>query len=268
VCASVTHAAGKPPNSFEAAVELLAAQGKDGTLRRSLRVPRRGGYNRSFMAAARSSRANARRSPAPARPGSGSTGWIDVTVPVRSGMPVWPGDPVFQIQRCCSLSRGEEANVSSLSMSAHTGTHVDAPLHYIEGGFGVEDITLDRLMGPAEVLPIGRLPRAIESIPERVLLRTRMSRRQWWNEPFTEDFPVLSCSQAHRLVAAGVRTVGIDYLSIGDAEIHRVLLGAGICVIEGLDLTKAGPGRYEMICLPLRLRDADGAPARVLLRVR
>jgi arylformamidase len=203
-----------------------------------------------------------------ARSGAISSGWIDVTVALRSGMPVWPGDPAFEIQRFCSLAQGDEANVSSLSMSAHTGTHVDAPLHYIDDSFGVDGIAFDRLMGPAEVLPIGRLRRGIESIAERVLLRTRMSRRHWWNEPFTAEFPVLSCSQAHRLAAAGVRTVGIDYLSIGDAEVHRVLLRAGICVIEGLNLTNAKPGWYDMICLPLRLWDADGAPARVLLRAR
>lgn len=193
-------------------------------------------------------------------------GWIDVTVPVSASVPVWPGDPLFQIQRFCKLAQGDDANVSSLAMSAHTGTHVDAPVHYIEGAYGADAIPLDCLIGRTQVVPITQLQRSLEGLDERVLVRTRMSKRRWWCEPFTEDFPALSPLQARKLVAAGVRTVGIDYLSIGDAEVHRILLGAGVCVIEGLDLTHVRPGSYEMICLPLRLVDADGAPARVLLR--
>lgn len=189
--------------------------------------------------------------------------WIDVTVPVRSALPVWPGDPPYRLVRFCRIAGGEEANVSELSLSAHTGTHVDAHVHYMEEGAGVDEIPLDRLLGPAEVVPIRR---AQHSSAVRVLLRTRMSRQPWWTRPFTEDFPALTPAQAHRLVDAGVRTVGIDYLSIGDAEVHRILLGAGVCIIEGLDLTRIRHGSYEMICLPLRLVGADGAPARVLLR--
>ncbi|MBL8231119.1 MAG: cyclase family protein [Bryobacterales bacterium] len=184
-------------------------------------------------------------------------------MPVRSGLPVWPGDPLYRIARFCSIAGGHEANVSELSLSAHTGTHVDAPIHYVEDGPGADAIPLDRLLGPAEVVPIQRVQR---SIATRVLLRTRMSRQTWWTRPFTEDFPALTAGQARKLVDAGVRTVGIDYLSIGDAEVHRILLGSGVCIIEGLDLTTVRPGAYDMICLPLRLVDADGSPARVLLR--
>lgn len=188
--------------------------------------------------------------------------WIDVTVTLRAGLPQWPGDPLFETVRVCAMASGDEANVTALSLCAHTGTHVDAPLHYIEGGGGVDELDLDRLIGRVSVVSLA----GPWSPTERMLFRTRASAGQWWNQPFTGDFDALNEIQARQLVEAGVRTVGIDYLSIGDAAVHRILLAAEVCIIEGLNLCETPPGIYEMYCLPLKLAGADGAPARVILR--
>lgn len=204
--------------------------------------------------------------------------WVDVSVPLRPGMLHWPGDPPLEIKRVSDLARGDPANVSRLILGVHSGTHVDAPVHFIEGAAGVDAIAPDRLIGPARVVELAAAPtiepgdlRAIEPrAGERLLLRTRNSRRRWIDEAFDEGFVHLSTGAARFLAALPVGTVGIDYLSIGAASdgpaTHRALLEGGVCIIEGLDLSAAPPGDYEMICLPLRLVGADGAPARVLLR--
>jgi arylformamidase len=206
-----------------------------------------------------------------------SEAWIDVTVPVRSGMVHWPGNPSVEIERTEDLARGDPATVSRLSLGVHTGTHVDAPVHFIADGAGIDAVPLADLIGPVRVLGVqdsksigvaelrGFEPRA----GERLLFRTRNSQR--WSEPdFAADFVYLSLEGARFLVERKVRTVGIDYLSIAGMDegvpTHRALLGAGVCIIEGLDLSKVEPGSYEMLCLPLRLAGADGAPARVVLR--
>jgi arylformamidase len=206
-----------------------------------------------------------------------SEAWIDVTVPVRSGMVHWPGNPSVEIERTEDLARGDPATVSRLSLGVHTGTHVDAPVHFIAGGAGIDAVPLADLIGPVRVLGV-QDPKSIgvaelrgfEPRPgERLLFRTRNSKR--WSEPgFAADFVYLSLEGARFLVERKVRTVGIDYLSIAGMDegvpTHRALLGAGVCIIEGLDLSKVEPGSYEMVCLPLRLAGADGAPARVVLR--
>jgi arylformamidase len=209
-------------------------------------------------------------------------GWIDVSVGLHDGMVHWPGDPEAHIARALSRDRGDAANVSKLDMGAHTGTHMDAPLHFIDGGAGIDAMPLEVTVGPARVIEI-RDPRAItaeEIAPydiqagERVLFQTSNSPRCWQTDAFVDDAVYLSLGAARHLAERGVRVVGVDYLSVGGfnnsdgAEIHRVLLSNGIWIIEGLDLTHAPAGTVEMICLPLRIIGCDGAPARAILRQR
>jgi arylformamidase len=211
---------------------------------------------------------------------SGPPAWIDVSVPVRSGMVHWPDNPPIELARTQDMARGDPANVSRLSLGVHTGTHVDAPVHFLADGAGVDAIALDRLLGEARVVEVGGGPavgaaelRPLDPRPgERLLLKTRNSARAWKTERFLPDFVYLSREGAALLAERRVRTVGIDYLSIAGMEegvpTHRALLEQEICIIEGLDLSAVEPGSYELICLPLRLAGADGAPARALLRAR
>lgn len=199
---------------------------------------------------------------------------IDVTVPVRPGMVTYPGDPAVQAELHSAIGRGDVVNLTRLDFGVHSGTHVDAPAHFLDGESGVEALALDALVGPASVVDAravaGVLDReAIEglALPDlpRLLFRTSNS-ELWERSEFVRDFVRFVGSGADVLVERGVRLVGIDYLSIGDEDAHRVLLGAGIVVVEGLDLRRAGPGDYELLCLPMKLEGADGAPARVVLR--
>lgn len=209
-----------------------------------------------------------------------AAGWIDVSVGLHDGMVHWPGDPGVAISRALSRDRGDAANVSKLDMGAHTGTHMDAPLHFIDGGAGIDALPLDVTIGPARVIEIHN-PREItaEEIEpyaiqagERVLFKTSNSPRCWQTDAFVDDAVYLSLGAARHLAERGVRVVGVDYLSVGGfnnsdgPEIHRVLLANGIWIIEGLDLTNAPAGSVEMICLPLRIIGCDGAPARAILR--
>ncbi len=207
-------------------------------------------------------------------------GWLDVTVPIRDGMVHWPGDPAVRVTRVQALEHGHPATVTHLDLGVHTGTHVDAPVHFIAGAAGIHELPLASLLGPARVvaLPDARTitAEAIEGVDpvagERLLFRTDNSARCWRDDRFVPDYTYLSLDAARHLAARRVATVGVDYLSIGGGEdgraIHRVLLESDICVIEGLNLSQIAPGLYDLICLPLRIHDADGAPARVLLRPR
>lgn len=199
----------------------------------------------------------------------------DITVPIQVDMPIYAGDPDVELERVSSIADGGHANVSKLSMGVHTGTHVDAPVHFIEGAPGMESVSLDALCGPAVVVDgtsisgdsIGESHLEAIEIPEgteRVLLKTRNS--ELWNQKeFTRDFLRLDGSGARFVVARGIRTIGIDYLSVGDHEAHRELLGAGVVPVEGLDLREIEPGEYTFVCLPLDLVGSDGAPARAIL---
>ena len=197
----------------------------------------------------------------------------DISVPIRARMPVYDGNPGVELERASSIADGDPANVSKLSLGVHTGTHVDAPLHFIDGAPGVEGIPLDALVGPAVVVDATGVDALGEAeleglrIPagaERVLLKTRNS-ELWNRDDFTRDFLRLDGSGARFVVARGIRTVGIDYLSIGDHEAHRELLGAGLVPVEGLDLRGVQPGEYTFICLPLDIVGSDGGPARAIL---
>jgi arylformamidase len=207
------------------------------------------------------------------------TAWIDVSVTVRHGMPHWPDNPPIVLERVLDTGRGDECNVSHLAMGVHSGTHMDAPVHFIHGAGGLDEMPLTATMGEARVIQIDD-PREITADElrrhdlrpgERVLFRTVNSPRCWQADSFVEDFVALSEQAARYLAETRVGVVGVDYLSVGGyyadgATIHKILLGAGIWIIEGLDLSAVTSGRYEMICLPVKLHDSDGAPARVILR--
>jgi len=204
--------------------------------------------------------------------------WIDISLPVYSGMVIWPGDSEVRVERVMKLENGDPFNLTQCSFTAHTGTHVDAPRHFLPQGAAVDALPLDAVLGPCRVVQI-QDPEAVRpaELPtdlqpgERVLFKTNNSFLHRGLQSFIETFVYVSKGAAEALVTAGVRTVGIDYLSVGGfhrdmAETHLILLGAGIWVIEGLDLSNVEPGRYELACLPLRLVGADGAPARAALR--
>ena len=207
------------------------------------------------------------------------TGWIDVSVTVRHGMPHWPDNPAIVLERVLDTGRGDECNVSHLAMGVHSGTHMDAPVHFIHGAGGLDEMPLTATMGEARVIQIDD-PREISADElrrhdlqpgERVLFRTVNSPRCWQADSFVEDFVALSEQAARHLAETKVRTIGVDYLSVGGyhangTPVHRALLAAGVWLIEGLDLSAVMPGRYELLCLPLRLVGAEGAPARAALR--
>jgi arylformamidase len=195
---------------------------------------------------------------------------IDISVPVRPGMVTYPGDPAVTLERVVSIADGGVVNLSRLDFGVHSGTHVDAPVHFIEGAPASESLPLDVLVGPASVVDLTAADRLDASafagltLAERVLLKTRNS-ELWNRETFAEDFLALTEDGARALIEARVRLVGIDYLSIGDEAAHEALLGAGVVAIEGLDLRAVEPGKYRLVCAPLKLVGSDGAPARALL---
>ena len=195
----------------------------------------------------------------------------DISVPLRTGMVVYPGDPMMSLTRVMSLAAGDIANVSQMELGVHTGTHVDAPLHFFDGAAAVEALDLDALVGPAQVVEVAgpgdvgaEAVDAVRHGTERVLFKTRNS-AAWAEEGFYEDFAAISPEAASRLVAAGIRLVGVDYLSVGSVETHETLLKAGIIALEGVDLRGIEPGAYTLVCLPLKLAGSDGAPARAIL---
>jgi arylformamidase len=195
-------------------------------------------------------------------------------------MPVWPGNSGVRIVPVKRMATGDKNNLSRLECGVHTGTHVDAPWHFLEEGSTVEQLPLDVMIGEAfvaylpEVDIITAETLARLTLPDgttRLLLHTRNS--ELWETGITEfrkDFTALTSDAAQWLVDQGIRLIGVDYLSVhryGDGPlIHQILLKAGIIIIEGLNLTDVAPGKYELICLPLRLDGAEGAPARAVLR--
>jgi len=205
----------------------------------------------------------------------------DVSIPIAPGrMPVWPGDPEPVLERFLKMEDGNDANVSRLAACVHLGTHVDAPYHFLAEGATAESLPLDALVGKAYVVDLTALEghitaAALEAarLPadaERLLFKTLNS--AWWAQgetAFHTDFSALTADAAAYLVARGVRLVGIDYLSIAPYDdpvpTHRTLLGAGVVVIETLDLSAVPAGAYTLYCLPLKLVGSEGAPARVIL---
>lgn len=205
---------------------------------------------------------------------------FDVSLTIREGMPVWPGDDKVVLSRRAKIEEGAHANVSFLSLSAHTGTHVDAPYHFLASGSKVNEMPLEILVGPALVVEVPESVDVIDAdvvrncnIPQntiRVLFKTRNS--HFWeteSDEFQTGFVGIDQSGSQELVKRGVKLVGIDYLSISPYKVskptHDVLLGASMVIIEGLDLRSVGSGTYNLVCLPLKLLGADGAPARAIL---
>jgi arylformamidase len=205
---------------------------------------------------------------------------LDISVPISSNLPVWPGDPRIVLERYRSICKGDMSNDSKLACSVHAGTHVDAPAHFIENGSTVEQLPLGILIGPALVaeLPeteaitaddLGKLD--LQPEVTRLLLKTKNS--ALWTDlehRFNPNFTALTSGAAEWLVHNGIRLVGIDYLSVqlfGEAEAltHRILLEAGVVILEGLDLHEIRPGSYRLICLPISLVGSDGAPTRAVL---
>lgn len=204
----------------------------------------------------------------------------DVSLTLTSHMVTWPSDPKIILERVEKIEDGAMANVSRLDMGVHTGTHIDAPIHFVPGGMAIDAIPLDVLIGSACVIEI---PDSVATITKavlekievpiqckRILFKTPNS--QIWargDQNFHKDFVALSEDAADFLVSRGVQLVGIDYLSIAPYNqprpTHEAFLKAKVIVIEGLDFSKVGPGVYQLFCLPIKLGGSDGAPARVVL---
>ncbi len=204
----------------------------------------------------------------------------DISVPVSPGLPVWPGDPPITLNPLHTIAGGDEVNVTAFSGCVHVGTHVDAPLHFLDGGESVEHLSLEVLMGPAlvvELLDVDEItPDHLDALAlpphtRRILFKTRNS--ALWDDSqhsFYPNFVALTSDAAAWLVQHHIELVGIDYLSIQlfhDARplTHQRLLEAGVVILEGLDLRAVQPGTYHLVCLPLKLVGCDGAPARAVL---
>ena len=202
----------------------------------------------------------------------------DLSVPIRSGGLVYPGNPEIDISLQQAVAKGASANVSTIRFGSHTGTHADAARHFFDDGQPVDKSPLERLIGPAllvgvgdEVLSVGAAELREHDVKghKRILIRTRnsalLSQKQ-----FVKDYTYLAPDGAQYLVNLGVELVGVDYLSIeqfhsGHHRTHRTLLGHSVVIVEGLDLSAPPPGEYQFICLPLRIEGCDGAPARAVL---
>jgi arylformamidase len=199
--------------------------------------------------------------------------WIDISVPLGPGLPSWNDEPV-RIEQTLAIADGDTVNLTEIGFPVHTGTHVDAPCHFVDGAPTLEQVPLETWIGPALVVDateaearIGRalVERLVPSGTERVLFKTRNA-DLWDRGRFSHDYVCLDRSGAAALAGRGARLAGIDYLTIADDEGHRVLFRAGVAALEGLDLRAVAVGRYELVCLPLSIPGADGAPARALLR--
>lgn len=206
--------------------------------------------------------------------------WIDLSIPLKAGMPTYPGDAPFEIKPLLRIADSKVCNLSVLQMGTHTGTHVDPPWHFVEEGIRVDELPLEVLIGRAYVVSVRGVPAvtagllASAGIPEdveRLLIQTDNSFGAWDSPQFEPRFVYLAPDAAEWVVQKGIRLVGIDYLSVeqfGAPEplTHRTLLGAGVIAVEGLNLRALEPGWVELVCLPLRIEGGDGAPARVVAR--
>jgi arylformamidase len=207
--------------------------------------------------------------------------YIDISVDISEQLPVWPGTPKVQLHRDIAIEKGDMANDTTLKFSVHTGTHIDAPLHFLQDGRSVDQIPLETLIGPTYVAEVSSQVNAITVdilqaliLPvstQRLLLKTRNS--LLWSagsQEFDPNFVALTVEAAQWIVDRDIKVIGIDYLSIqrfhDSPETHQILLGANVVIIEGLNLSNVERGNYELFCLPLKLKGTEGAPARVLLK--
>jgi arylformamidase len=205
--------------------------------------------------------------------------WIDISVPVWKGMVTWAGDSPVSIEHQLDMARGDVMNLTNVSMSLHTGTHMDAPRHFRRDGKTIDQMPLDATVGRARVIAI-QDPESVKAAElaawgvqpgERILFKTRNSERCWSEPAFVEDFVYISKEAAQMLAGAKVRMVGIDYLSVGGYrkdtfETHEILMDSEVWIIEGLDLAGVEPGEYELVCLPIKFAGCEGAPARAMVR--
>jgi arylformamidase len=204
--------------------------------------------------------------------------WIDVSVDLCSELPTWPGDPTLNISKFADMDKGKVCNVTQLSLSAHTGTHMDSPRHFVKDGKTMSDWPLESTTGVVKVFEITDK----ESIKvaeikdfdiqkgDKVIFKTPNSSYEWFKQPFNNNFVCFSTEAAEYLAKKQIMTVGIDYLSVGGlkngVEVHNFMLNAGLWIIEGLYLKDIKPGRYELLCMPIKLKGADGAPARAFMK--
>ncbi len=203
----------------------------------------------------------------------------DISIPISSTMPTYPGDPAVSIEPVLQIAKGDAANVSRLSFGDHSGTHLDPPVHFIPGGKTVDQLDVNVLYGPVRVVDMTRVEKAITAqdlerakLPKRavrILFKTRNS--ELWDRPgFQKDFVAFAWDAAQWIVDHGIKLVGIDYLSAesfgaSEPKTHRILLGAGVIIVEGLDLRNIASGNYTLACLPLKIKNGDGGPARAVL---
>jgi len=203
----------------------------------------------------------------------------DISVGIDENLPIWPGDPRPSITWLGKLSAGDVANISALDLGAHTGTHIDAPLHFLADGMGLDGFPLSTLIGDVQVLELPEevhlitkdvIESQLDLISDKLLFKTRNSR--FWSEyrgKFQEDFTALDSTAAELLVRLGVKLVGIDYLSIAPfnnpTPTHEILLRGNVVILESIDLSEVSAGSYELVCLPIKLTGREAAPARAVL---
>ncbi|THH41156.1 cyclase family protein [Neolewinella litorea] len=212
-------------------------------------------------------------------------GWTDVTYPIFEGMTGWPGQPDTNLEMLSCIHCGDTAKVSVIHMSVHTGTHMDAPCHFLAQGTDISRFPISVGLGPVRIARIDCVaevtPQDLEAYEkrtrpllagDRLLLRTPNSDAAFWPQaPFNKDYHGIGPAAAHWIADRKLQLVGVDYLSVGpfyqgNPQTHRALLGADVWVIEGVDLRRTDEGDYDMICLPLKIAGSDGSPIRILLR--
>lgn len=203
---------------------------------------------------------------------------IDISIPLKKGMPIWPKSTGIHLTNVLSLSRGDSANVTRLDMDLHTGTHIESPLHFISNGSRIDKIPLENLMSPALVVDLPKVKSITAAnlenlnLPKktsRLLLKTSNSNLWQKEEKFQRDYVGLTPNAASWLVKRGIQLVGIDYLSIAQykktSEVHQILLKNKVIILEGLNLSKVEPGIYQLICLPLKFVNTEASPVRAIL---
>lgn len=213
-----------------------------------------------------------------------STGWIDVSATLdAASTPVYEGNAPIDFRFMLDMRKGDPVTLSALSLGAHSGTHIDAPMHFIRDGVSIDKVPVDALIGPARVIDVPDDVQAIDAAElnrhkwkgaERVLFRTRSARRGWMSSPvFHHDFAYVAPDAAQLLANAGVKLVGVDYISAEQyaakvPRTHQILLGKGIPIVEGLMLDSVSAGDYDLVVLPLKVAGHEAAPARAVLRKR
>jgi len=212
----------------------------------------------------------------------GPKGWYDISVPLKQGMNYFPTDPAPpKIYRYHDRDLGGRVTMSMLEIISHTGTHIDAPLHFIPGGSTISDMPLDATVGPCRVIEIkdpekireGELEKHYIKKGERILLKTRNSPGVYTSETFVEDYVYLDVDGAQYLATKEIRLFGLDNITIGSfkehdnlSRTHETLLGAGIYILEDCALADVPPGEYDLLCLPLLMWNGDAGPCRAILR--